>query len=282
MLELRLRLAQRSMVISTQYPVMVIGGAEDKVNQCDILTAFFKNAGGTDATIGVVPCASQEPAIVGDRYFQLFQGMGAKQVQVMDIRYADECNETRWLDILETCTGIFVTGGDQQRLCSLLGGSKLLYGIQQKIKQGNLVLAGTSAGAAMMGTKMIAGGSSGESPNRSLVDLTEGLGFVPELLVDQHFHNRNRMARLLSAIAAYPDKLGIGIDEDTCIAITTDGTFQVIGNGTVTIVDPDRLTHTNYHQASEASPLSLHNLKLHILSQGDRYDYRNRVVLPSY
>jgi cyanophycinase len=282
MLELRLRLAQRSMMISTQYPVMVIGGAEDKVNQCDILTAFFKNAGGTDATIGVVPCASQEPAIVGDRYFQLFQGMGAKQVQVMDIRYADECNETRWLDILETCTGIFVTGGDQQRLCSLLGGSKLLYGIQQKIKQGNLVLAGTSAGAAMMGTKMIAGGSSGESPNRSLVDLTEGLGFVPELLVDQHFHNRNRMARLLSAIAAYPDKLGIGIDEDTCIAITTDGTFQVIGNGTVTIVDPDRLTHTNYHQASEASPLSLHNLKLHILSQGDRYDYRNRVVLPSY
>jgi cyanophycinase len=282
MLELRLRLAQRSMMISTQYPVMVIGGAEDKVNQCDILTAFFKNAGGTDATIGVVPCASQEPAIVGDRYFQIFQGMGAKQVQVMDIRYADECNETRWLDILETCSGIFVTGGDQLRLCSLLGGSKLLYGIQQRIKQGKLVLAGTSAGAAMMGAKMIAGGSSGESPNRSLVDLTEGLGFVPELLVDQHFHNRNRMARLLSAIAAYPDKLGIGIDEDTCIAITTDGTFQVIGNGTVTIVDPDRLTHTNYHQASEASPLSLHNLKLHILSQGDRYDYRNRVVLPSY
>jgi len=129
-----------------------------------------------------------------------------------------------------------------------------------------------------MGDKMISGGSSGESPNRSLVDLMDGLGIIPELLVDQHFHNRNRMARLISAIAAYPDKLGIGIDEDTCAAFKGDGTFEVIGKGAVTIIDPQRLSHTNYQFSDESSPLNLHDLRVHVLSAGDRFDYRHRSV----
>ena len=129
-----------------------------------------------------------------------------------------------------------------------------------------------------MGEKMISGGSSGESPNRSLVDLMDGLGIIPELLVDQHFHNRNRMARLLSAIAAFPDKLGIGIDEDTCAAFRGDGTFEVVGKGAVTIIDPGDLTHTNYRHSEVASPLSLHDLQVHVLSAGDRYDYKSRSI----
>ena len=268
-----------SMAISTQYPVMVIGGAEDKVNGCGILTAFFKSAGGKLATIGIIPCASQEQSVLGDRYYQIFQGMGA-QVQILDIRLPKECDDERWLNVLGSCTGIFVTGGDQQRLCDLIGNSKFVESIKERIHRGQLVLAGTSAGAAMMGEKMIAGGSSGESPNRSLVDLADGLGIIPELLVDQHFHNRNRMARLLSAIAAYPDKLGIGIDEDTCAAFLDNGTFEVIGKGTITVIDPGGLTHTNYLEAGETSPISLHKLTVHVLSQGDRYHYQHRFVLP--
>ena len=280
MLELKSSLAQQSMVdISTQYPVMIIGGAEDKVNTCDILTAFFKSAGGENATIGIIPTASREPAIVGDRYYQIFQGMGAQQVQVLDIRYREECDEERWVEIIQSCSGIFITGGDQLRLRDVIGETLLINAIKAKLKDGGLALAGTSAGAAIMGEKMIAGGSSGESPNQSLVDLTQGLGIVPELLVDQHFHNRNRMARLLSAIAAHPEKLGIGIDEDTCIALTSSGTFQVLGKGTITIIDPGSLTHTNYTETTETSPLSLHNLKVHVLHQGDRYDYKNRTIL---
>ncbi len=279
MLELESRLVQQPMAIPTQYPVMVIGGAEDKVDGCDILTAFFENAGGHDAVIGVVPCASREPSLVGDRYYQLFQAMGAKQVQVLDMRLPGECDEARWLNTLSSCTGVFITGGDQFRLCMLLGGSQFMRHIQQEVQHGNLVLAGTSAGAAIMGEIMIAGGSSGESPNQSLVDLAEGLGIIPELLVDQHFHNRNRMARLMSAIAAYPNKLGIGIDEDTCAAFSDQGTFQVLGKGTITVIDPGHLTHTNHLTVSPGTPLSLHNLRVHVLSQGDRYDYTNRLVL---
>jgi cyanophycinase len=273
-------LTQPSMAIPTQYPIMVIGGAEDKVNECSILTAFFESAGGKLATIGIMPCASQEPSIVGDRYYQIFQGMGAEQVQILDIRQPNECDEERWLDILGSCTGIFITGGDQIRLCDLIGGSKFIESVKERVRHGTLVLAGTSAGAAIMGEKMISGGSSGESPNQLLVDLTVGLDIISELLVDQHFHNRNRMARLISAIAAYPDKLGIGIDEDTCAAFVADGTFEVLGKGTITVIDPGKLTYTNYLEAIEAAPLSLHNLTVHVLSQGDRYDYRQRAVLP--
>ncbi|MBD2328831.1 cyanophycinase [Alkalinema sp. FACHB-956] len=269
------------MMIPYQYPVMVIGGAEDKVNDCKILNAFVASAGGEDAVIGVVPCASREPTIVGDRYFQLFTGMGAKRVEILDIRHPQECDELRWLDLLAQCTGVFVTGGDQIRLCNLIGNSHFIEMIKANVYLGKLVLAGTSAGAAMMGEKMIAGGSSGESPNRSLVDLSEGLAVLPELLVDQHFHNRNRMARLLSAVAAFPDLVGIGIDEDTCAALDGQGTFQVLGKGTITVVDPGDSVRTNYSVASEISPLSLHNLKLHVLTAGDRYDFHNRVVLES-
>jgi len=284
MLELKSRLAhlsmtQQPMAPATRYPVMIIGGAEDKTDRRVILSAFYESAGGSDATIGIIPAASREPSAVGDRYYKIFTGMGAKQAQILDIRHREECDEARWLEVIDECTGIFVTGGDQVRLCDLLGGSHLIKSIKQKVQSGHIALAGTSAGAAMMGERMIAGGSSGESPNPSLVDLSYGLGVIPELLVDQHFHNRNRMARLLSAVAANPDKLGIGIDEDTCVALIDDSTFEVIGKGVVTIVDPGDITHTSYPEAVQASPLSLHNLKLHILKQGDRYDYKKRAVL---
>jgi cyanophycinase len=272
-------IAQQNMTIPTHYPIMVIGGAEDKVNGCSILTAFFESAGGKKAKIGIIPCASQEPSVVGDRYNQIFREMGAQQVQILDIRVPTECDQDFWLDILNDCTGIFITGGDQQRLCDLIGGSKFVEFLKKRIHLGELILAGTSAGAAIIGEKMIAAGSSGESPNRSLVDLTNGLGIIPELLVDQHFHNRNRMARLMSAIAAHPDKLGLGIDEDTCAAFEDNFTFRVIGKGTITVIDPGELLHTNYLESDDTSPISLHKLTVHVLSQGDRYNYQDRCVL---
>jgi len=111
---------------------------------------------------------------------------------------------------------VFLTGGDQLRLCAVLADTPVMETIRLRVQRNQLTLAGTSAGAAVMGHHMIAGGGSGESPNRSLVDLTTGLGILPEIIVDQHFQNRNRMARLIGAVAAHPDRLGIGIDEDTC------------------------------------------------------------------
>jgi cyanophycinase len=167
MLELKPFRPQQHMTILNHYPIMVIGGAEDKVNGRSILTAFWQSAGGKKAKIGVVTCASQEPIAVGDRYYQIFREMGAQQVQILDIRLPKECDQDIWLNILQDCTGIFITGGDQQRLCDLIGGSKFIALIKNRLQAGSLNLAGTSAGAACVGERMIAAGSSGESPNRS-------------------------------------------------------------------------------------------------------------------
>ena len=258
----------------TKTAILVIGGAEDKVHGKEILQTFFNRSGGSDAIIGIIPSASREPALIGDRYYRIFQDMGAKEIKVLDVRDRDHGSDSGYLNYVETCTGIFMTGGDQLRLCGLLAETPLMNRILERVRNQEITLAGTSAGAAVMGLQMIAGGSSGECPNRGLVDMATGFGVIPEVLIDQHFHNRNRLARLLSAIAAHPYLLGVGIDEDTCAMFESDHTIQVLGKGTVTIINPKAISYTNYDLAHGSEPISLHNLQLHILSHGGRYDLK--------
>ncbi|WP_302884768.1 cyanophycinase [Kovacikia minuta] len=264
---------------STKTAIMVIGGAEDKVHGREILSSFFSRSGSTEARIAIIPSASREPAIIGERYRSIFEEMGAKGIEILDIRDRDQCEDALIRSYAENCTGVFMTGGDQLRLCGLLADTPLMKTVRQRAQRGEITLAGTSAGAAVMGHHMIAGGGSGESPNRSLVDMTTGLGIIPEVIVDQHFHNRNRMARLMSAIAAFPDRLGIGIDEDTCALFEGDGLLQVIGKGTVSVLDPAEMSYTNHPHIGATDPISMGNLRLHILSHGDRYDLRKRIAL---
>ena len=265
---------------TTDYPqktktaILVIGGAEDKVHGKEILQTFFNCSGGSDAIIGIIPSASREPALIGDRYYRIFQDMGAKEIKVLDVRDRDHGSDSGYLNYVETCTGVFMTGGDQLRLCGLLAETPLMNRILERVRNQEITLAGTSAGAAVMGLQMIAGGSSGECPNRGLVDMATGFGVIPEVLIDQHFHNRNRLARLLSAIAAHPYLLGVGIDEDTCAMFESDRIIQVLGKGTVTIINPKAMSYTNYDLAHGSEPIALHNLQLHILSHGGRYDLK--------
>jgi len=278
-----LQLEEQSLEIrtpqATKTAVLVIGGAEDKVHGREILHTFFCRAGSTDAHIAIIPSASREPALIGARYLSIFAEMGAKQVDILDIRERQQCEEAYIQECLEACTGVFLTGGDQLRLCAVLADTPAMETIRLRVQRNQLTLAGTSAGAAVMGHHMIAGGGSGESPNRSLVDLATGLGILPEIIVDQHFQNRNRMARLISAIATHPERLGIGIDEDTCALVEGDGMLQVMGKGTVTIVDPGEVCYSNQPHIGATDPLSLHNLRVHILSYGDRYHLHQRSVL---
>ncbi|MFE4107858.1 cyanophycinase [Almyronema epifaneia] len=263
----------------TKSAVLVIGGAEDKVHGREILYTFFERAGGRDANIAIIPCASREPSIISERYRRIFDEMGAKAIEVMDIRDRQQGEDPVWEKHLENCTGVFMTGGDQVRLCGLLADTPVIEHIRRKVQIGEMTLAGTSAGAAVMGRHMIAGGGSGESPNRSLVDMATGLAILPSIVVDQHFHNRNRMARLVSAIAMQPDQIGLGIDEDTCALFEGDSVFGVIGKGTVTVVDPTEVTYTNEPDIDATEPLSLHNLRVHVLTHGDRYDLQHHHIV---
>ena len=256
----------------TKTTIMVIGGAEDKVHGREILQTFFNRSGSSNARLAIIPCASRDPEAISSRYRTIFEEMGANAVKVLDIRDRDQGENPIWQSYLEDCTGVFMTGGDQLRLCGLLADTPVMEKIRTEAREGKIALAGTSAGAAVMGYHMIAGGGSGTSPNRSLVDMAEGLNIIPEVIVDQHFHNRNRMARLLSAVSCYPDRIGIGIDEDTCTLFEGDGNIEVIGKGTVTIVDTREFTYTNEPDVGATDPLSLFNLRLHILCHGDRYN----------
>jgi cyanophycinase len=264
---------------STKSAILVIGGAEDKVHGREILHTFFRRSGESGATIAIIPSASREPTLIGDRYFQIFTEMGAKHVKVLDIRDREQGEDDYLQEYIEECTGVFLTGGDQLRLCGLLSDTPLMNKIIQRVHCHEITIAGTSAGAAVMGYHMIAGGGSGESPNRSLVDMAMGLGIIPEVIVDQHFHNRNRLARLLSAISFHPDRLGVGIDEDTCALFEQDGIIRVMGKGVVTIVDPGEISHTNRDFIDSSEPLSIHNLRIHILGYGDRYSLDERQPL---
>jgi len=244
---------------------LIIGDAEDKVHGREILQTFWTRAGGSEAIIAIVPSASREPILIGDRYQTIFEEMGAKLVKVLDIRDRIQGEDPYFQQYIEECTGVFLSGGtgsgeiepergrdpdsissgDQLRLCGLLADTPLMERVRQRVQQGKITLAGTGAGAMIMGHHMIAGGSSGEPPNRSLVDMALGLGIIPEVIVDSLFFNRNRMARLLSAMAIHPERLGIGIDQDTCAMFERDGRMQVIGQGAVTIIDAGEMSYTN-------------------------------------
>jgi cyanophycinase len=259
--------------------VMVIGGGEDKVQDRKILKAFVEHSGGSSAKIAIIPSASREPDIIGAIYQQIFTELRAGLVETLDIRERDSDAASAAHAKITKFTGIFMTGGDQLRLCGLIGETPLAITIRELAQRGRIVLAGTSAGAAAMGHHMISGGGSGEAPHREIVQMNIGLGILPNIIVDQHFHNRNRMARLMTAIAAYPDKIGVGIDEDTMAIFEGDRTIRVLGRGTVTVVDPGEISYSNQSWVSGAAPLDLHNLRVHILSEGTRYHLHKRIPI---
>ncbi len=279
MLQLESQPFEESMPQPIKTAVMAIGGAEDKIRGRQILQTFFSRAGSKDARIVIIPSASREPEAMGRIYRDIFLEMGASSVEVLLVMDRSQGEDPLFLAQLEQATGIFLSGGDQLRLCALLADTPLVQQLQRQVWQGQTTLAGTSAGAAVLGHHMIASGGSGEPPNRSLIDMAAGLGIIPEVIVDQHFYNRNRLARLITAIAAYPTQLGIGIDEDTCALFETDGMIQVLGKGAVTIVDPREVTHTNHAYVGTADPLSIYNLRLHVLSHGDCYNLNTHAAL---
>ena len=171
-------------------------------------------------------------------------------------------------------TGIFLTGGNQLRLSSTIGGTRLSRAIEERHHAG-AVVAGTSAGASALSTHMIAFGASGLTPKQRMAQISAGLGLLPGVIIDQHFQQRNRLGRLLALVAQNPSLLGIGIDEDTAGVVTPDQVFEVIGRGSVTIVD-GTAAETDAWEVSGHRPLMISNVVMHSLPAGYRFDLRRR------
>ncbi len=267
-----------------------IGGNEDKGHDANenytldfisegILWHVVREAGGVDAKIIVIPTASSIPVEVGQNYLDAFAKLGCSDVHVLDIRTKEDAEDLNTLGHLNESQCVMFSGGNQSRISDIIGGTKFHNILLKRYKkEQGFVIAGTSAGAMAMATQMIAGGSSTESFVKGAVLMREGLGLIPELTIDTHFIMRGRFGRLAEAVAKFPKLLGIGLAEDTGLIIKNCNTFEVIGPGMVILFDPRKLKHNNEKILSPGTPMSLTNLKTHVLANGDVFNIKNKKV----
>ncbi|HSS79537.1 MAG TPA: cyanophycinase [Thermoanaerobaculia bacterium] len=257
--------------------LIAIGGAEDKTRERVILNYFLEAAGGADANLVVLATASESPE-TGDRYADLFLALRAENVEVLKIETRTDAMESgaEAHDLLEFATGLFITGGSQLKLSSALGGTEIAETIRRRHAAG-MVVAGTSAGAALLSEHMIALGEGGSTPRRRLVHLAKGLGLAPNLIIDQHFRRRDRLGRLLTALSYNPAPLGVGIDEDTAAILSGAGELSVLGAGAVMVVDASQMRFTDSHAVHRGQPVAMMGMKLDFLTTGCRYDLNRRI-----
>jgi len=255
--------------------LLIIGGAEDKNGDCLILKDFAARA--QRGPIVIVTAASQVASTLYRDYARIFRRLGLRKVRHLHLEQPEDARDPEVLRLFDHATGVFFTGGDQLRITTKMGGTDILNRIVEIYKRGG-VIAGTSAGASIMGKTMLVGGEGTESHKVGNWMMAPGLGFAEEVLIDQHFAQRGRIGRLLGAVALNPGILGIGIDEDTAIRVEGD-LFQVIGRNAVYVVDGRSVSYTNISEASAEKTMSMHDVTLHILAEGEKFHIHDRRVL---
>ena len=254
--------------------IVPIGGAEEKENSPQILRRFVGLCGGDNADIVVIATASRVRD-TGPRYERIFGELGAGRVSAIDFDSRRDCEEPGRLERLRAATGVFFTGGNQLRLSTVIGGTPIAKAIRAMNAAG-VHVAGTSAGAAFISEHMIAFGDEGASPVAGAVSLAPGLGLTNRFIIDQHFRQRDRLGRLLTALAYNPFAVGVGLDEDTAAFIAPDNTLEVEGSGGVTVVDAAGLQFSSIDTADAGRPVCMLGLKLHILIQGATFNLATR------
>jgi len=222
----------------------------------------------------VISTASSLGAEAGERYRGIFRDLNVASIRTLHAVSRSQANDEKSAMVARDATGIFLTGGNQLRLSSTIGGTRLADAILERFRQG-AVVAGTSAGASAMSSHMIAFGASGATPKQRMAQIAAGLGVLPGVIVDQHFQQRNRLGRLLSLIAQNPSLLGLGVDEDTAGVVGPDHVLEVIGRGSITIVDGTH-SETDAWEVGGHRPLMISNVVLHSLPSGYRFDLRRR------
>lgn len=266
-----------------------IGGNEDKGIEVreqytlefieeGILYHVVKEAGGTNAKIVVIPTASSIPAEVGANYLEAFATLGCDDVTILDIRSKKDSEKQESIDLIKSANCIMFSGGNQSKITNKIGGTtihKIL--VERYNSEEGFVIAGTSAGAMAMANEMIAGGSASESFVKGAVKMYKGLGLIPSLIIDTHFIRRGRFGRISEAVAQHPTLIGLGLAEDTGLIIKNDH-FEVIGSGMVIVFDGRKIKHNNHKILQKGTPMSLTNLKTHILSNGDRFNIKKKKV----
>jgi cyanophycinase len=276
-------------VANAKGTLIPIGGNEDKglgknemytleFIQNGILSHVVELSGGIDANIVICATASSIPDEVTENYLDVFSKLGCRNVHVLDIRKRKDSELQSNIDLVKNADGILFSGGDQSKITKKIGDTEIHHLLIDKYRDTKFVIAGTSAGAMMMSSEMIAGGNATESFRKGVVKLSKGMGFTPNLIIDSHFIQRGRFGRLTEAVAHFPQKIGIGLAEDTGIIIRNNTEFEVIGSGMAIIFDCRGVIHNNASILEEGVPMTLTNMLTHVLSNGDRFEIETRKI----
>ena len=256
--------------------IIPIGG---KLLAPAILERFVALSGGADARIAVIPTASSEPDM-GTFFERVFQRHGVRQVKALNFERRSDCDDADWLEWLGSSTGVFITGGNQLKLSTILGGTPVAR-VLRELNASGVHIAGTSAGAAYLSEHMIAFGDEGSTPRAGMVTMCAGLGLTNRIIIDQHFRQRDRLGRMLTALAYNPFCLGLGVDEDTAAFIAPDDTMDVVGSGAVTLVDPAEMEATSIAEAKPGDAITIIGARIHVLAAGAAYNLETRTVVSS-
>ncbi|WP_207478577.1 cyanophycinase [Arenibaculum pallidiluteum] len=253
-------------------PLVAIGGHEDKDGECVILREIARRL--DRGLLVVATVASEDPGPLFNEYRRVFSRLGVHEIDELYVRDRGEAYDEDKSRALDRAAGIFLTGGDQLRISSQIGDTPLFSRIHAIHERGGVV-AGTSAGAAVMSGTMLIGGSNSESHRIGDLSMAPGLGLIGDVMIDSHFAEHGRIGRLLGAVSHNPRVLGVGIDEDTAVVVE-GGRFQVFGSGGVYVIDAAGVTHSNIAEAEPQRTLSVHDVRMHVLGSGDVFDISGR------
>jgi len=258
--------------------IVPVGGAEDKEADAAILKRFVEVSGGKKAKIAILPTASVL-SDTGERYERIFKKLNVREAFALPFQSREEAQDETRLAKLDEATGIFLTGGNQLRISTILGGTPVAKAIRRLNARG-VAVGGTSAGAAILSEHMIAYGEPGATPHAGQASLAPGFGMTNRVIIDQHFRQRDRLGRLLSALAYNPFAVGLGLDEDTAAFIDPDNVIHVTGSDAITIVDPSALEYSSMPTTPIGKAICITNLRMHILTDGARFDLVKKHATP--
>lgn len=262
---------------TTKGHLLIIGGAEDKTNGSVILRRASEMLAGPDI-LTILTTATEKPEEAGKNYLSVFKKLGVANVQVLNINTRDDAAGDAYCGLLEKSKCVFMTGGDQLRITSILGGTRAGQALKNVYTSGGIVM-GTSAGASVMSSTMIVKGEDNEPAKKCTLKMAPGLGLIGGVIIDQHFDQRGRFGRLLCGVAENPEVIGIGIDEDTAVKVFPDMHFEIIGTNAVTVIDGSAIESSNVSELKQSEILAIVGVRVSSLPQGYGFDLRNRKVL---
>ncbi len=258
--------------------LVIIGGAEDKYQQPRILEEVVSLIGGHEARLGIITTATEHPEESGHTYREVFSRLGVRETEILDIRSREDANAEENTRIMRDMDGFFFTGGDQLRITSILGGTRVYEELNDSFNHGAVII-GTSAGASVMCSTMIVEGNSNDAARKCTLKMAPGLRLLEGVIIDQHFDQRGRLGRLLCGVAENPGILGIGIDENTAIKVYPENYFEVLGDNAVTVIDGRSIRKTNVSELAPDEILTITDACIHVLAKGYGYDLKAREVI---